>query len=144
MNNIIAEDGLLYSTDRWLWDHIKSTDKMEIGMIAKRIDPETVVYAECSCIWYPRWLELVVGNKFFPWSEILLCLWIWYWFRHVPLQEIISRWTKLDRFSISQCRWIAEIPMWCYVIKRRIVSFGKIYRYSYSTLLLVFVFPIMS
>lgn len=47
LNNIIAEDGLLYSTDRWLWDHIKSTDKMEIGMIAKRIDPETVVYAEC-------------------------------------------------------------------------------------------------
>lgn len=45
LNNIIAEDGLLYSTDLWLWDHIKSTDKMEIGMITRRIDPEIVVYA---------------------------------------------------------------------------------------------------
>lgn len=44
LNNIIAEDGLLYSTDRWLWDHIKSSDKMEIGMITRRIDPEIVVY----------------------------------------------------------------------------------------------------
>lgn len=44
LNNIIAEDGLLYSTDRWLWDHIKSTDKTEIGMITRRIDPEIVVY----------------------------------------------------------------------------------------------------